>query len=91
MMNRLRTASTSTIGQGQCSQRYSDNPATGNLSSKSDMGVYSYSPAHPHAVAQAGANSYGYDQNGNMTSRTVSGVVWTYAYSAENQLVEIRT
>ncbi|NLE93396.1 MAG: hypothetical protein GX599_05300, partial [Chloroflexi bacterium] len=50
-------------------------------------GAYSYSPAKPHAVAQAGANSYVYDQNGNMTSRTVDGVVWTYAYNAENQLI----
>ncbi|MGB4595992.1 MAG: RHS repeat-associated core domain-containing protein [Anaerolineaceae bacterium] len=45
---------------------------------------------HPHAVTQAGANSYGYDQNGNMTTRTVAGVVWTYTYNAENQLMTIR-
>ncbi|MGB4595949.1 MAG: hypothetical protein WBI14_08595 [Anaerolineaceae bacterium] len=62
----------------------------GNLSSKSDVGSYTYAPAHSHAVTQTGANSYGYDQNGNMTSCTVGGVVWTYSYNAENQLLTIK-
>jgi YD repeat-containing protein len=89
-MNRLQAASTTTIGEGQYAQNYTYDPTTGNLSSKSDVGSYTYSPAHPHAVTQAGANSYGYDQNGNMTSRTVGGVVWTYSYNAENQLITIK-
>ena len=61
-----------------------------NLSSKSDVGPYTYAQSHTHAVTQAGSNTYTYDQNGNMISRTVGGVVWTYAYNAENQLTAVR-
>ena len=58
---------------------------------KSDVGIYTYSTTtQPHAVTQAGTNSYAYDQNGNMTSRTVGEVVWTYAYNAENQLTQVK-
>ena len=57
---------------------------------KSDVGTYTYSTTQPHAVTQAGSNSYGYDQNGNMTSRTVGGVVWYYTYDADGQLTAIR-
>jgi len=45
---------------------------------------------HSQSLTQAGSNSYAYDQNGNMTSRTVGGVIWTYSYNAENQLVTIK-
>ncbi|MGB4595951.1 MAG: RHS repeat-associated core domain-containing protein [Anaerolineaceae bacterium] len=89
-MNRLTSASTNAIGEGQYAQSYTYDPTTGNLSSKSDVGPYTYAPSHPHAASQAGVNSYGYDQNGNMTSRMVGGIVWTYTYNAENQLVEVR-
>jgi YD repeat-containing protein len=63
---------------------------TDNLNYKSDVGTYTYSAAQPHAVTQAGANSYAYDQNGNMISRTVDGVAWTYTYNADGQLIQIR-
>jgi len=86
-LDRVTSAATSSVGEGQYAQSYGYDPATGNLASKSDVGAYSYLPAKPHAVTSAGANSYAYDQNGNMTSRTVDGVVWTYAYNAENQLI----
>ena len=45
---------------------------------------------HSQSVTQAGSNSYAYDQNGNMISRTVGEEVWTYSYNAENQLVTIK-
>ncbi len=40
----------------------------GNIVSKTGVGAYSYSAAHPHAVTSAGAFGFGYDANGNMTS-----------------------
>jgi len=89
-LNRLISASTTAAGHGQYSQTYAYNATTGNLSSKSDVGAYTYSSTHPHAVTQAGANSYAYDQNGNMTSRTVDGVEWTYTYNADGQLTQTR-
>jgi RHS repeat-associated protein len=50
---------------------------TGNITSKSDVGSYSYGAngAGPHAVTSAGSNSYTYDDAGNMLTgggRTVS-------------------
>ena len=90
-MDRLTTASTNAVGVGQYApQTYTYNPATGNISSKSDVGAYTYSSTQPHAVTQAAANTYAYDQNGNMTSRTVDGVEWTYTYNADGQLTQTR-
>ncbi|MHB8474099.1 MAG: RHS repeat domain-containing protein, partial [Gammaproteobacteria bacterium] len=37
----------------------------GNITSKSDVGSYSYDPLHIHAVKTAGSGSYTYDANGN--------------------------
>jgi len=90
-LNRLTSASTNAIGIGQYTpQSYTYNTTTGNLSNKSDVGAYTYSTAQPHAVTQAGTNSYAYDPNGRMTSRTVAGVTWTYAYDADGQLTHIK-
>ena len=38
-LNRLSTASTNGVGQGQYAQSYGYDPATGNLASKSDVGA----------------------------------------------------
>ncbi|MGI6251031.1 MAG: RHS repeat domain-containing protein [Anaerolineaceae bacterium] len=81
-LNRLTSASTNGIGQGQYSQSYSYDPATGNLASKSDVGVYTYSPSKPHAVTSAGPSAYTYDANGNMISRNGQPI----SYDAENHL-----
>jgi YD repeat-containing protein len=41
----------------------------------------------PHAVAAAGNNSYAYDCNGNMTTRTLGGNdTYTFTYDSENRL-----
>jgi len=45
--------------------------------------------AHPHAVTTVGANSYGYDLNGNMITRTVGSTVYVQSYDAENRLVSV--
>ena len=63
------------------------------------MGTYTYNahvdgnPSYrliPHAVAQAGGNTYQYDANGNMTVRTeVSGtasVSYAQAWTIDNRL-----
>ncbi len=43
--------------------------ASGNITSKSDVGSYSYHATKKHAVSAAGANTYEYDANGNVTTR----------------------
>jgi len=43
----------------------------------------------PHAISQAGATSYGYDCNGNMTSRNIGGQNYTLTYDAENRLTAV--
>jgi len=51
--------------------------AIGNITSKSDVGVYTYDVNHPHAVATAGGNNYAYDANGNMLSGAGRTLSWT--------------
>jgi RHS repeat-associated protein len=56
----------------------------GRIRSKSDVGTYGYGAAHPGAVATvsggpAGNQSFGYDANGNMTSRNGQTLSWTAA------------
>ncbi|MHB8746299.1 MAG: glycoside hydrolase family protein [Gammaproteobacteria bacterium] len=42
----------------------------GNITSKSDVGSYTYDPQHIHAVKTAGSGSYTYDANGNQLTGT---------------------
>ncbi|OZG72357.1 hypothetical protein BTA51_16640 [Hahella sp. CCB-MM4] len=50
----------------------------GNITYKSDVGDYSYgNNAGPHAVTTAGANTYVYDANGNMTSGNGRTIQWS--------------
>ncbi|MEA3440692.1 MAG: hypothetical protein U9R58_10450, partial [Chloroflexota bacterium] len=43
----------------------------------------------PHAVSQAGTNSYTYDCNGNMDVRIVNGETYTLTHDVENRLVGV--
>jgi len=61
--------------------------AIGNITSFEGQ-VYTYT-ARPHAVEQAGSNSYGYDDNGNMITRTVGSDTYELTYDAENRLTEV--
>ncbi|WP_370340157.1 LamG-like jellyroll fold domain-containing protein [Catenulispora sp. MAP5-51] len=43
-------------------------------------------PKHEHALTNDGGDIYGYDANGNMTSRTVSGTASTLDWNEQQQL-----
>ncbi len=54
----------------------------GNIRRKSDVcagttACYAYHPTRKHAVVAAGSQAYGYDANGNMTSRGGAAIAWT--------------
>ena len=55
--------------------------------------TYTYSASHPHAVsavsAQQLANSYEYDENGNMTCRVEDGTTYLQTYNSENRIASI--
>ena len=53
--------------------------AIGNITSRSDVGSYTYHASKKHAVVAAGSNSYSYDANGNLTTRNGSSITWTSA------------
>jgi hypothetical protein len=84
---------TSQEGDGNYSEGYAYESGTGNLASKNSVN-YTYSATHKHAVASlSNGNTYGYDDNGNMTSRHVlDGLTfkdYTLNYDAENRLVSV--
>jgi len=41
-------------------------------------------------VTGAFGNSYGYDANGNQTSRTIGGVAYTFIFDYENRVTEVK-
>jgi YD repeat-containing protein len=52
--------------------------------------TYGENDAGPHAVtSRSNGDSFAYDDNGNMTSRTMDGVTWTQVFDAENRLIEV--
>jgi len=51
--------------------------AAGNITSKSDVGTYTYGGPRPHAVTSAGGHGYDYDANGNMISGAGRTLTWT--------------
>ncbi len=62
----------------------------GNLTNNSQLGAYTYPTSgagvvRPHAVTSAGANTYLYDNNGNLTS----GAGRTYTWNFENKPLTI--
>ncbi len=59
--------------------------AIGNITSKSDVGSYTYHATKKHAVTAAGSNSYGYDLNGNMNARNGASIAWT-SYNLPSQI-----
>jgi RHS repeat-associated protein len=84
-LNRLSTVAL-TVGQTQSQTLSIHYDQAGNVTSRSDVGTYTYGdPAHPHAVTAAGSWSGGYDANGNMNSRA-GGAITSYSYNLPNQI-----
>jgi hypothetical protein len=48
----------------------------GNLTSRSDVGSYTYHATRKHAVTAAGSNTYAYDANGNVITRNGATLGW---------------
>jgi YD repeat-containing protein len=72
-------------------QNYSYHPDTDNLSNNANVSYTDGDSAHKHAVTgTSNGNSYGYDANGNQTSRRVGGITYTLIYDAESRLVQIK-
>jgi len=64
----------------------------GNINTRSDVdsnNTWTYDGAHLHQVTRAGSSgsawTYGYDNNGNMTSRNGNTLTWT-SYNTPNQI-----
>ena len=96
--NRLLTAKvgindatcSGTVGNGEyADQTYSYSTSTGNLSSKTGLGTYTYDSTQPHAVDAVTGFTYLYDLNGNMTTRIVGTSTYTLGYDYENQLTSV--
>lgn len=71
--NRLRVVT------GPGGQSTIDFDAIGNVTAMTGVGSYTYHPTKKHAVANAGGTAYGYDANGNMTSRAGASITWSSA------------
>ncbi|WP_203923019.1 RHS repeat-associated core domain-containing protein [Rugosimonospora africana] len=69
----------------------------GNITSTTRDGAtttYAYpaqgtSAVRPHAVSAVGADSFGYDPNGDLVTKTVAGVANTLTWNVNNQLASI--
>ncbi|WBQ08193.1 RHS repeat-associated core domain-containing protein [Kribbella sp. CA-293567] len=59
--------------------------ATGNVTSNSRLGSYSYGASRPHAVTSAGSNTYTYDATGLMTSGAGRSLTW----DGDNRLASV--
>lgn len=74
-LNRLTTYTVSGDASHGVAMTYADN---GNISTKSDVGAYSYNAGRPHAVASVGGTSYHYDDTGQLTT---DGTGRTFSYT----------
>ncbi|HPH98579.1 MAG TPA: RHS repeat-associated core domain-containing protein [Anaerolineaceae bacterium] len=52
--------------------------------------AYQYDTNHPRAATNVGTgNSYGYDANGNMTTRIEGGITYTQSWTPDNRLEKV--
>ena len=88
-LDRLTNSNVTGGTNGLYNEGYGYDSSTGNLASKAGV-TYTYNTTHKHAVASlSNGNTYGYDANGNMTSRHVGSQNFTLTYDAENRLVSV--
>jgi RHS repeat-associated protein len=84
-LNRLITAEIPDYG----SERYTYD-AVGNRTSSGVSGnVWSYNGGN-QLISIGDSSTFSYNTAGNLATKTVSGVSYTYAYNEENRLTEIR-
>jgi len=66
--------------------------AAGNRIEVQDSGAaYTYATNALNQYTATGATTYGYDSDGNLTSRVRDGVTTTYTYDSESRLVDVTT
>lgn len=65
-LNRLTKANYSFVSNEQKVTQSFEYDKIGNIMAKSDVGNYTYSASHPHAVVKAGERAYEYDKAGRM-------------------------
>ncbi len=85
-LSRLTSASTTAASSTPYTQTYSYS-AIGNITSKSDVGSYTYAGtnyANPHAATSIAGTGLVYDNNGNVTDDGLFDHTWNY----RNQLIE---
>ncbi len=92
-LSRMITATATGGNDGIYSQSFSYNEI-GNLMTRDSYDYWYNNAAHRHAVASLSTggtpvNSYGYDPNGNQTTRTLNGSVSTLTYDHENRLTAV--
>jgi YD repeat-containing protein len=69
-------------------ESYTYDASTGNLATKAGS-AFTYDANQPHGVSALNGNTYGYDANGNQTSRVIGGQTYTLGYDAEGHLVSV--
>lgn len=78
-----------TGGPVNYNESYGYNTTTGNRQTKGSLTLAYNDVNHVHAVTGMGGNTYGYDANGNQTTRNIGGSTFTLGYDAENRLVSV--
>ncbi len=78
----------------QPTESYAYDSSTGNLMTKGATTLQYNNASHPHAVSNAGSNTYAYDANGNQVTRVIASgsLAGTYnlSYDTENRLVRVK-
>ncbi|MBN1962540.1 MAG: RHS repeat-associated core domain-containing protein [Deltaproteobacteria bacterium] len=85
-LNRLTQVQTGAAATTAQSIQYN---AMGNILSRSDIGDYAYNATQPHAVTQAGSETYSYNELGQQISRTNKGQTFITSYNAWGKSHEV--